>query len=383
MVETTVRLHTGHLQIHGQGFLKRNAIETMIKNPGPVEEALGAMEDVVSFSPRVVLKGLASTAENSIGVKVYGIEPEAESRVTMISQKIIKGRYLASGDTRAAVIGIELAEDLEAEIGSKVVIMAQSLDGTLGAELVRVRGIFRTGSPSFDRAIVYVMIDDAKRLLGIGDAVHEFAVIAGAGGSAAGGSGGVGGFGVRASGLESVDTIKERLLARPDFEGLEVVDWKEITPMLVQMMEAKRVGLMIVLAIVFAIVALGIVNTMLMAVMERIKEFGLMKSLGARPVHLVALILTEAFFLGLLGLVFGLTLGFSVVYYFSVYGIDLTSFSDALSNLLPGEAVMYPGFSPRYTVISSIAIVIISVVASIYPAVKAARLRPVDALRHI
>jgi ABC-type lipoprotein release transport system permease subunit len=335
----------------------------MIEDPGRVERALEGVKGVGAYSIRVNLRGLLSSAENSGGVQVFGIEPEREKHVTLISEKIKAGEYLAPGDTRGVLIGTTLSEDLESGLGDKLVLMTQALDGSLSAELFRVRGIFESGSPQFDEAVIYITKEAAQALVEMGDSVTEFAVIA--------------------VDSDAVEGAVAELLNRPETQGLEVLSWKELSPHLVQMMEMENTGLFIVLAIIFTIVAIGVINTMLMSVMDRIKEFGVMLSLGTRPRHIVTIIITEAFFLGILGLAFGLVLGFSIVYYYSLYGIDLSSFSEALSTVVPGETVIYPAFSPVYTVISSIAVLVTAIAASLYPAYKACRLKPVEALRYI
>jgi ABC-type lipoprotein release transport system permease subunit len=365
LVENSVRHHTGHIQIHKQGYQKQKKVELMIEEHEAVgiDGVLQGMDGVEAYSMRVNFRGLISSAENSGGVQVYGIEPEREKNVTVISQKVNKGEYLSTGDIGSALVGATLAEDLAVGLGDKVVLMTQAVDGSLSAELFRVRGIFESGSPQFDEAVIYVTIGAAQGLLEMGGGVTEFAVLA--------------------EDRAAVEPAFAELSARPETRGLEVLSWKEISPHLVQMIELENSGLFIVLAIIFTIVAIGVINTMLMSVMDRIKEFGVMLSLGTRPRHIVTLIIIEAFYLGILGLVFGLTFGFSVVYYFSVHGIDLSSFSDAMSSFIPGEAVIYTTFSPKYTVISSIAVMVTAIVASLYPAFKAARLKPVEALRYI
>ena len=362
MIENSVRLHSGHIQIHREGYQRHKKVELMIKDPSSVASVLKGMKGVV-FSKRVNFRGLVSSAENSSGIQVYGVDPDREERITVIRRKILEGGYLSGGDRRAILIGDMLAEDLGVGVGDKVVIMTQAVDGSLSAELFRVKGIFRTGSPIFDEGVGYITTKAAQDLLGMDGAVSEFVVLLEEG--------------------ADLDGIMRALRASPALKGLEVLSWKDLSPRLVQIIELQSAVLLIILIVIFSIVALGIVNTLLMSVMERVREFGIMMALGARPSHVVSLVLVEAFYLGILGLVAGVIIGFSVVYYFSAEGIDLSAFSEATATLLPVEKVIYPAFNPRFTAISSAAVVITSLLTSVYPAMRAARLKPAEALRHV
>lgn len=362
MVDNSVRLHTGHIQIHRAGYHKQKKVELKIDNPEQIDSLLATTPRIVAYSQRVNFRGLISSAENSGGVQIFGIEPDREKRITLISKKIMEGNYLSSGDDRAVLIGSNLSEDLGVGLEDKVVLMTQALDGSLSAELYRIKGIFRTGSPVFDEGVAYITKQDAQKILEMGKSINEFAIIV--------------------KDREAVEPVLHKLREEPLLSGMEVLSWKDISPQIVQVIELQGSALLIVLAIVFLIVALGVVNTLLMSVMERTREFGIMMSIGTKPARIIYLIITEAFILGILGLVFGIILGFSVVLYFSITGIDLTAFAEATSNFLPAEKVIYPTFNPRFTVISSVAVMITALMAAVYPAFKASKLKPVDALRH-
>jgi ABC-type lipoprotein release transport system permease subunit len=290
-IENSVRLHTGHIQIHREGYQRQKKVELVIEEQEALEaEAiLEGIDGVEAYSMRVNFRGLISSAENSSGVQIFGIEPEREGEVTLISRKMRVGEYLSPDDDDSIILGRTLADDLAVGLGDKVVIMTQALDGSLGAELFRVRGLFESGSPQFDEAVVYVTKGAAQGILEMGAGVNEVAVLVEDG--------------------DVVEGISEKLKGATAGSGLEVLSWLEISPQIAQTLELQGSGLLIVLAIIFAIVALGVINTMLMSVMERIREFGVMLSLGTRPRHIVTIIITEAFCLGVLGLLFGVFRG--------------------------------------------------------------------------
>ena len=363
IIDNSVSMHSGHIQIHLDGYQRKKKPEIMIPSPGELDAFVGTIGGIEAYAKRVNFRGLISSAENSGGVQVFGVEPSRESRMTIVPGKVTDGEYLKDGDDKSILIGTTLAEDLEIGVGGKVVMMIQALDGSIGAELYRVRGIFDTGMAMFDESIVYITTGAAQEILVMGGAVTEIAI--------------------KVSDWDGLDPVVAELKASPLTDGLEVLDWKEISPEVVQVIELQGAALLIILAIVFSIVALGVINTMLMSVMERTREFGVMMALGTKPGHIVSLIVVEAFFLGVMGLVFGFTGGFSAAYYFSIHGIDLSSFTDALKDYMPGEKVMYTTFSLKYTIISAIAVMTTSLVSSLYPAYRAAKLRPVEAIRYI
>lgn len=362
IVENSVSMHSGHIQIHLDGYHDKKKPEIMIDDPALIVDLVSTMDGVAAYGQRVNFRGLISSAENSAGVQIFGVEPSREMELTSISGKLIEGVYLEDGDDWGILIGEGLAEDIESGVGDKLVMMIQALDGSIGAELFRVKGIFDTGTP-FDDSVVYVTVGAAQNILVMGSAVTEVAI--------------------KVKEWDGLDPVVAALRANPATEGMEVLDWKEISPEVVQIIELQGAALLIILVIVFSIVALGVINTMLMSVMERTREFGVMMALGTKPGQIVALIVIEAFFLGTLGLLFGFTGGFSAAWYFSIHGIDLSSFTEALEGYMPGELVMYTTFSLKYTVISAVAVMLTSLLSSLYPAYRAARLRPVEAIRYI
>lgn len=363
MLENSVRLHTGHIQIHKAGYQRQKKVELMIDEPSPIDDEIRKIKGVVAYSQRVNFRGLVSSAENSGGVQVFGIEPERERGITLIAGKMKDGEYLSNGDDKSILLGEALSEDLGIGVGDKVVLMAQAVDGSLSAELFKIKGIFEAGSPVFEEGVAYVTKEAAQRMLVMEMAITEFIILV--------------------YDKDAVEPVLRQLRERPVLSGLEVLSWQDISPQLVQVIELQGSALLIVLSIVFMIVALGVVNTLLMSVMERVREFGIMMSLGTKPLHIISLIITEAFYLGILGLIFGVVFGFSVVFYFSMTGIDLSGFAEATANFLPAEKVIYPTFNPRFTVISSIAVILTTLLSAPHPAFKAARLKPVEALRYV
>jgi ABC-type lipoprotein release transport system permease subunit len=358
-VENTVRLSAGHIVIHLKGYHRRPDIKKAF-SPAPVMEALRGLDEVKGVSPRVELQGLASSAENSSGIKIIGLDPKDKSGITDLRGSIISGYYLT--EKRGALIGQRLARRLKLAVGDKFVLMGKAFDSTLGSELFRAKGIFDSGSADFDSAVVIVNIEDARRLTALEDMVTAVSVLA--------------------DNARKADALKKKLIAKEELRGYEVLDWKQQSPMLKQAIEADDVFLYIILLIIIIVVAFGIINTIHMSVADRTKELGVMVSMGTKPRQIVLMIVFESGIIGLIGTGCGIILGFLANMYFGIKGVDLSAWADAIKLFAAMEPVMYPEITIKGVVFSSLLVFITTVLSSIYPAVKIVSLRPVEAIRY-
>lgn len=358
-VENTVRLSSGHIMIHTKGYHRRPDIR-MAFSPALVMEALRSFDEVKGASQRVELQGLASSAENSSGIQIIGLDPRDKSGITDLRGSIISGYYLT--EKRGALIGKRLARRLKLAVGDKVVLMGKAFDSTLGSELFRVKGIFDSGSADFDSAVVIVNIEDVRRLTALEDMVTTVSVLA--------------------DNARKADALKKKLIVREELRGFEMLDWKQQSPMLKQVIEADDVFLYIILLIIIIVAAFGIINTIHMSVADRTKELGVMVSMGTKPRQVVLMIVFESGIIGLIGTGCGIILGFLVNMYFGIRGIDLSAWADAIKLFAAVEPIIYPEITVRSVVFSSLIIFITTIISSVYPAVKAARLSPVEAIRY-
>ena len=360
MLDNSINMGVGHIQIHRVGFRENKTIQNFIPDYKQVEEQLKKDPSVKSYSKRVVAFGLLSSATNSSGIYINGIVPSMEENVTSIKKSIVEGRYL-SGAFHEIIISKLLAEKLNVGIGDKVVAMSNTPKGDIGSDLFRIVGIFESVSSEFDKANIFIPMDNAQQMLGIGDKVYEFAIMI--------------------NNFENVDTVTKRLageLPKAD----EVLSYKEILPMLVYQMDLYKqtsfiTNLIIGLALIF-----GIVNTMLMAVFERIREFGVLMSIGMKNSKLFMMIILEALALGLIGTIGGLIISAAVELPLIHSGINFSFFAESLKSFGVG-AIIYPQLSLEYTLITLFMIPAIAIIGAIYPAIKAIRLEPVSAVRYV
>jgi ABC-type lipoprotein release transport system permease subunit len=358
MVETAIENEVGHLQIHAAGW--EESPELVVRLRDGARASVGELErldGVRGFARRVRGEGLVSSPRASAGVRVLGIEPQREAEVTNVADSVVSGSYL-DGERRRVLLGEELARRLEVGVGDKVVLSVQDLSGELTGEALRVVGIFDTPSQALDRSTVFVRLDTAQALLGLGDAVSEVVAVARSR--------------ARVEGLS-----RELATALP---GTEVRTWEELQPLLVYMVDAFDQSAWMIYAAVFVAMAFGIANVLLMTIYERTREIGIMRAIGFGRGRLVATIVIEALVVTGVGLGIGFAVAAASVYALRD-GIDLSVVSDGLGYLGVGSRIVPVLRTSDFTTPLWVA-GLTAFVASAWPAWRAVRLRPAEAVRH-
>jgi ABC-type lipoprotein release transport system permease subunit len=362
MMETAISTELGHLQIHAAGFDQNPELAVRLEDGGSAAaEALAALGGVAAWARRVRAEGLITSPRSSAGVRVVGIEPEREAEVSIVARSIRQGRYLGgvNGVKRRVLIGEKLARRLEVDVGDKVVLSVQDLAGDLGAEALRVAGIFKTPMGELDGGTVFVRIDEGQALFGLGRAVSEIVVVA--------------------HDRAHVPALREMLAAR--LPGAEVRSWKELRPVLVYLVKLFDQMALWVYVAAFVAMAFGIANVLLMAVYERIREIGIMMAVGMKGRRLVLMIVVESLFVTLLGLALGFAGAVAGVWALQD-GIDLSFFAEGLSAFGVGTRLVPVLRWADFTVPMAVALVT-ALVASAWPALHAVRFRPAEAVRRV
>jgi ABC-type lipoprotein release transport system permease subunit len=349
----------GHVQAHAMGYYKDRGLHDTL----PLSILTRFSEGEFLAAPRAYAFGLASLGEHSAGVLIRGIDPQQEREVTELWKHMLQGRYLLHGEGKAVILGRKIAKTLNARPGSEIALITQAVDGSLGNDLYQVVGVLKTLDEKTDRSTVIMSLTDFAELLVLPDRIHEVAV--------------------RTPNAMDVESYKPRVLSLLEGTGCEVRTWKEIAPALKDALAMNEAWTTIMLVIVFSIGSLGILNTMLMAVFERMYELGLMLAVGLKPGRLVRLILMETLMLAGISEVLGISLGLLWSWRLVVKGWDLTG--------LFGEGFEFTGFAYENVLRAAIwpegmlrcigIMLIISGLAALYPAVKAARLKPVEVMR--
>ncbi len=378
MVGDGVRFGTGHVVIQAKGYQDTGSQELLLPTRvvATTEEFLHTepMKHVVrGVSPRLLASGLLSSAANAAGVGIIGVIPKEEQAVSLIPLRIVEGTNLSDDKRPGVVIGAELARKLEVKIGAKVVLMTQAVQqpgteatdavgGEMQSTLLRVSGIFRTGVQAIDAHILHLPLPVAQALLGVPDQVTQVAILLEREGDS----------------LMVARELRKQLAGVP----VEVLPWRESMPRLVQIFRLDQAFNYVMNGVVLAMVGLGILNTILMRVLERRYEFGLCKALGLRPLQLAGMIIGESLALTAISLALGLALGSIVHYYISTFGLNLRwLFEGSLPSAFVFDPVIYSRLSLR-RIASSVSIVFLTAtVISFYPALKAARTELPGALK--
>jgi ABC-type lipoprotein release transport system permease subunit len=351
MIEDSVRLHSGHLSVSGEGYLENQTLEQYLYLDPSFDVAISGTPGVRGMAPRVVGFGLLSKDSATQGVALFGVDPEREASVSTLPDRIRRGRFLG-GETP---LGIVLGERL-----------SQNLGADLGDPILTVVGILKLPEPALDRALAVISLADAQEFFGYGDRVTEVALLA--------------------EDAEASPKLARTIAAAlPEISRspAEVHTWEEIMPELEQLIFLDDAGMYILLVILVVVVAFGILNTILMSVLERSRELGVVLALGLRPSSVFRLIYLESMLLALGGLLIGLALAIPVVLYFEGHPVALTGNAMAGMELFGIEPVMTWKLKPWNPIGSAITIFAVAAIAALYPALKASRGRPVDALRSL
>jgi ABC-type lipoprotein release transport system permease subunit len=361
MILDAVGLFSGHLQIQDPGFRGQESLAYSFTWEDSLAALLNSIADVKAFAPRVEGEALVSAGENTTGALIVGIDPDREPQVTSLAEHVRRGQFLG-GDSRGALVGDQLAQRLQVDLGDELVIIVQGYDGSLGADLYTVQGIVKTGLPEFDAAVVVMSLEAAQELFSLDNRLTELAVVL--------------------EEFHHLPRVVEELRQRLDSQHYAVLPWDKLMPELVQLIGFDKASGTVFIIVLIIVVGFGILNTVVMMVLERTREFGVMLSLGMRPGRLFALIVLETFLLSLTGLVVGTALGAGAGAYFAAHPLPLPGEASAAMEAIGFKASIYSKLTVPIFYESIALIVILTVVVSIFPALRAARLQPVEALRH-
>ncbi len=361
LIEKATGSITGQLQVLHRGLRELKFPDRLIDDPASVEKALAAQRGIKAYAERIMMMGLASSPTSSEGTLICAIQPDKEPAVTTMSQYLVAGDFLQH-EPKGIVMGDRLASKLDVRLGEKVVVMAQGQDGSMDADAFRLSGLLHSGSLTFDESIIYVPLPAMQQMLSVGRKVNQFVI--------------------RADRLDEVSTIREELSQRLSGGPLQVVSWEDIDHEIVGIERFQDAILAVVLFIVFAIVALGVLNTLLMSFFERVREFGVLMAIGARPRWVLKLVLLESAILGIIGTALGLAGGLVLIAYFGHAGLHLPV-GDAFSYFMPFPDVIYMRVIWRDHAFAAVCILATSLLAACAPALRAGRLRPAEALRHV
>ncbi|MCE2432323.1 MAG: ABC transporter permease [Candidatus Latescibacteria bacterium] len=358
IISMFTRNRIGHIQVHHTGYLDKPSLYDVIDSYESIGEKIAGVEGVEAWTPRIYSAGLGSVGDKTMGVQIIGVDVGREVRATRFDQKITSGAIFSETAAREAILGVGLARILKADVGGKIVLVTQGTDGAIANDLYTIIGIAESGDKATDRMACYLHIDDAQDLLVLDGRVHEIAVLVEV--------------------LDRVPKITAAIEIQIDDTTLEVSPWQVVAKSFYRAMQADRQGDLIGRMIIMLIVAIGVLNTVLMSVLERTREYGVLKAMGTKPRQIFGVVVIEVAFIALGSIVIGALFGASLNYLLSIYGISLPQ------EFSYGGIVfqtMYAAVTVRSLAIPAVTVLVSAILVSLFPAIRAARIAPAAAMR--
>ncbi len=357
-IDDVIKTELSHFQIHAPHFMDDLRPKYFIADAEAIQKTIENDERVQGVSGRIVTMVMMGTASQSGFIKLTGIVPGEESRVTEVSGMMVEGKYLDGSQKKPVIISQKLAEKFKVGLRSKVVLTFLNVSNEITSGAFRVAGIYKTGNPRYDEDNIFVLRNDIQSLLGIEKGVHEIAVLL--------------------KGYDITDSLAVKY--QKIYPSLEVKSWMDISSGMRFMLEAFDTYLYIIVGIILVALLFSIINTMLMAVLERVKEIGVLVAIGMTKQKVFLMIILETTFISIIGGSTGLLLSWAFIAYFGVHGIDL---SGAAYGELGFGTVIYPVLAAKNYASVTIMVFTMALVAALFPARRALKLVPAEAIRKI
>jgi ABC-type lipoprotein release transport system permease subunit len=361
MINNTLRMFSGQLQIQREGYHDNRKMRQVVAGIGPLASNIRAQFPTASVAARANAFVLLSSEDRSFGTQLVGVEPAHESGVSTIPGLLYEGRYLDDLDSAEIVIGSVMARNLKVAVGNELTFLGGGKDGSFAAGVVKVVGIFNSGSTDLDRSLAELPLGYFQDAFAMDGSGHVIAIAIDE----------LGAIADMAQSLRAVISGQDNLV---------VLDWETLMPGLKQAIQADMTSAWFMYAVLIVLVAFSVLNTQLMSVLERTREFGVIMALGIKPRRLVLLVLLETFLMAALGLLIGVLLGALVSGYYAQVGFAYPGM-DELSAKFNMPSVVFPSLDPVSLMLGPTVVFVFCLLAAIYPALKLYGLRPVEAMR--
>jgi len=366
MINSAVKIHTGHLQVQAEGYQDKRSMRLVVPDPGAIGSILEKTPGIDAYTYRANAFSLVSSRDRTYGIIVIGVDPAREANVSTLKKVIRQGSYLASEDTNQALLGELLAKNLQVGLGDELVVLGQGRDGSVAATVVKVKGTYNSGQDEFDRSSIHIPLKHFQDVYAMRGGVHEVVALG--------------------KSLGAIPAIRRAVAGSIENDDpkhvLVVLDWIDLMPGLIEGIKLDLISGLILYFILILVVAFSILNTFLMSVFERTKEFGVMMAIGTTPGRLTKLLLLESITMTVIGIVVGIIAGCLVTWYFQVHGIVISGTSEVVRQFGIPER-MFPQLSFLSVTIGPTLVLFITFLTALYPALKVRRLRPVEALASV
>ncbi len=360
MIRDGIRALPGHVQVHHPEFRNDPSINNLIPTPDSVLYEVFSQANLEGWSSRVRVPAIISSERESRGVTLVGVDPMLERSLDAIGSQVTEGRSLEGVDDTGVIVGRKLADELDTEIGKRVVLMSQDPDNDIADRGYRVVGLFEANLEQQEELFVFAGKATVQKMLGIEDRVTEIAVMA--------------------PDYRDLDAITGQVQALA-VDDMEVLPWTELDRYLGSMLKMMDGFVLVWMIVVFLALSFGLVNTLVMAVFERVREIGLMLALGMRPLSILGQVMVESALLLILGLALG-----NVLAYASVVplrdGIDISVVAEGME-MFGAASVLYPAQELKDTITANVVVLVLGFFASLSPAWRASRYDPIEAITKV
>jgi ABC-type lipoprotein release transport system permease subunit len=360
MISDGISVIPGHVQVHHSGYLDDPSITNRI--PLSDAELADRFADAgfTAWASRVRVPAVVTSERESRGVTLLGIDPDAERDFSFVDYDAVDGRFLESAEDNGIVIGAKLATTLETRIGKRVVLMSQDPENDIADRGFRVVGLFHANMESFEESFVFISKKAAQRMLRIGDSSTEVVFVG--------------------DDYRNVEPLYERVTALVD-DGVRVSRWSEVDKYLGTMLKTMDGFMLVWVVVIFLALSFGLVNTLVMAVFERVREIGLMLALGMRPSMILGQIILESMLLLAVGLLIGDILAYATVRPLES-GIDISIVAKGME-MFGASSMLYPKLYLKDVVLANVVVLVLGFLASLSPAWRASRYEPVEAITKV
>lgn len=359
MVRQGVSSLPGHVQVHAVAYRDDPSIGHSL--PAPDKDLLKVLNSsqVVAWTSRIKVPAMISSEYENRGITLLGVDPQGEMALGFDPAGLVEGRFLSDSNDGGIVIGRKLLERLETRLGKRIVVMSQDPENNIADRGFRIVGVFRAELESQEESIVYAGRDVVQNMLGVGSDISEIAVLG--------------------HQYRSPEALTAGI--REAAAGFEVLSWLELDPYLATMMEVMDGFVLVWMVVIFLALSFGLVNTLMMAIFERVREIGLMRALGMRPSAIVYQVLMESLMLLVLGLLLGNSLAIGTIIPLKD-GIDVSMVSEGME-MMGASSMLFPVLQTPDLVLANVVVIVLGIITSLLPAWRAAQYQPVEALARI
>jgi ABC-type lipoprotein release transport system permease subunit len=361
MINNNLQVFTGHFQVQAPGYLKKPQMRNTLTQPQQLAAQIRAINGIVDIAIRAKGFALIASEQRTYGAEVVGVETAHEKKLSNIPKLIKTGRFLSDDNAQELIIGEVLARNLKVTVGDELTLLGSGHDGSIAAAVLPIVGIFKSGEPGLDRNLIEIPLNSFQEIFSMQNEAHIIVGIV--------------------ENLDHLETILTQIRTKLTDKQV-VLNWDTLVPGLMQLIEADFISSWFLYICLVLIVTFSILNTFLMAVLERTREFGVMLALGAKPFLIAKLVILESLLLTLLGLAIGMIIGITIVLYFYIHGFSYPGMEELGAEFgLTGKVT--PELSLLAISLGPLVILIFTMLASIYPALGIRLLKPVDAMKSV